>query len=381
MSRILFVSTMAAFPWGGSEELWSRAAALLSAKHEVACSVHHWPELHPRLQSLQSCGVKIMPRKPTQSKAIRVFNWFLPDSLQRKATPSIEQALASFKPDLVVVNQGGNTDGLQSMLACQKRGIPFVNLIHAVPEGVFWPDDAAIRQQRPLYQSSRRLYFISERNREFFETQFVARFANGVVIRNPVNVSYGTSLPWPSPEAPLRLACVSRIEFYAKGQDLLVDIFAQPKWRERAVTLDFYGSGTNQQILEKRIHALGLNNLAVRGFVQDVPSIWATHHALVLASRQEGLPLALVEAFLCSRPAVVTRVGGNAELVTEGRNGFVAAAPTAALLDQALERMWQQRANLSAMGTNARRTVEKSVPPDAVEIFVKDLAQLLPVQT
>jgi len=371
---------MAAFPWGGSEELWSRAATLLSSNHKVACSVQNWPELHPRLQLLQSCGVEIIPRKPTQSKATRVFNWFLPDCLQWKAASPINQALASFKPDLVVVNQGGNTDGLESMLACQKHCIPFFNVIQAVPECVFWPDDTEIRQQRPLYQNSRRLYFISERNREFLETQFVARFSNAVVIRNPVNVPYDTSLPWPNPEEPLRLACVSRIEFYAKGQDLLVDIFSQPKWRERAVTLDFYGTGPNQKILEERIRMLNLTNLVVRGFVEDVASIWAGHHALVLASRQEGLPLVLVEAFLCSRPAVVTRVGGNAELVAEGCNGFVAPAPTAALLDQALERMWQQRADLSAMGVNARRTVEQKMPPNAVEEFVKDITRLLPAQ-
>jgi glycosyltransferase involved in cell wall biosynthesis len=42
-----------------------------------------------------------------------------------------------------------------------------------------------------------------------------------------------------------------------------------------------------------------------------------------MASSGEGKPLALTEAMLCGRPAVVTDVGGNAELVSDRVTGFV----------------------------------------------------------
>ena len=58
--------------------------------------------------------------------------------------------------------------------------------------------------------------------------------------------------------------------------------------------------------------------------------IWAEHHALVLPSRFEGMPLVVVEAMLCGRPCIVTDVGGNAELIRDGINGFLAKAPTGA---------------------------------------------------
>ena len=57
----------------------------------------------------------------------------------------------------------------------------------------------------------------------------------------------------------------------------------------------------------------------------------------MLPSRFEGLPLALVEAMLCPRPAVVTNVAGNTEVIEDGETGFVAAAPTAGHLDEAME--------------------------------------------
>ena len=71
---------------------------------------------------------------------------------------------------------------------------------------------------------------------------------------------------------------------------------------------------------------MGLEKVTYGGFTEDVESIWASHHALVLPSRSEGLPLVVVEAMLCGRPAIVTDVAGNAELIQDGVSGFVAAA-------------------------------------------------------
>ena len=42
------------------------------------------------------------------------------------------------------------------------------------------------------------------------------------------------------------------------------------------------------------------------------------------------MPLSLVEALFCGRPALVTDIAGHAELITEGENGFLAEAATVA---------------------------------------------------
>jgi glycosyltransferase involved in cell wall biosynthesis len=67
-------------------------------------------------------------------------------------------------------------------------------------------------------------------------------------------------------------------------------------------------------------------------------------------SRAEGSPLALVEAMLCGRPAIVSDVGGNQEWVTESQTGFVAEAPVVGLARTALERAWSARQSWHAMG-------------------------------
>jgi glycosyltransferase involved in cell wall biosynthesis len=108
-----------------------------------------------------------------------------------------------------------------------------------------------------------------------------------------------------------------------------------------------------------------------------VRGIWASHHALVLPSRYEGLPLSLVEAMLCGRPSIVTNVSGNTELLEDNVTGFVAAAPTASFVDEALERAWNRRADWPAIGAAAAHQVRERVPPDPAGVFADELLALV----
>jgi glycosyltransferase involved in cell wall biosynthesis len=83
----------------------------------------------------------------------------------------------------------------------------------------------------------------------------------------------------------------------------------------------------------------------------------------VLCSVAEGKPLALTEAMVCGRPAVVTDVGGNAELIRDGVTGFVAASPTVPAISDALERAWTSRARWPDMGRAAAADVTARLSP------------------
>ena len=120
-----------------------------------------------------------------------------------------------------------------------------------------------------------------------------------------------------------------------------------------------------------------LTNVDFRGYSNDIDAIWAEHHALVLPSRFEGMPLVVVEAMLCGRPCIATDVGGNRELIRDGVNGFLAKAPTVELLDEAMNRAWECRDRLQGMGNQAAADVRQFVSRDPSEDFARELETLV----
>ena len=70
--------------------------------------------------------------------------------------------------------------------------------------------------------------------------------------------------------------------------------------------------------LERRVHFVGWRH--------DLPSVLADLDAVVLTSRNEGTPVALIEALAACRPVVATDVGGVRHVVDDGRTGLLAPA-------------------------------------------------------
>jgi glycosyltransferase involved in cell wall biosynthesis len=201
------------------------------------------------------------------------------------------------------------------------------------------------------------------------------------VVRNPFNVRYDAAddLPWPPPAADgvIRMACVGRLDSVSKGQDILFEVLRREKWRARPLRVSLFGRGTQERILRALRERYRLDGVEFAGHVADIEQVWKTHHALVLPSREEGLPLAAVEAMLCARPCVVTGVAGNAEIVSDGVTGFVAASADVCALDAAMERAWERRAEWESMGRAAARRIRELVPPDPVADFARQVEALL----
>ncbi len=366
MTKIAFVSTMDGLPWGGSEELWSRTALLLAKRGiAVAVSVNAWPETPKMLTTLRDAGCEVAFRRQ-------------PSVVQRVAGRlgiSGSNWLDQVKPQAVIISQGGHYEGHGWGLECAKRRIPYALLAQAASER-YWPTDEDIPAITSAYAQATAALFVSEGNSRLLETQLGARLPNASVVRNPFNVAYDISLPWPSESEGLRLACVARLEPGAKGQDILFQTLAADKWRNRALDVTLFGNGPNAQSLQALKTLYGLERVHFGGFRPDVASIWADHHALILPSRYEGLPLALVEAMLCARPGIVTDVAGNTELLEDGVHGFVAAAPAVSSLDAALERAWNGRQQWRQMGQAAAVRVRQLIPSDPIAAFADRVMKL-----
>jgi glycosyltransferase involved in cell wall biosynthesis len=278
------------------------------------------------------------------------------------------------KPDLVVISQGGPWDGLGWMRACRSLGLKYCPIVHANSE-IWWPEDVWRDDIVGGLPAAQRVFFVSKANRRLMETQCGFPLENAEIVINPCNVSVECAVPWPADDVT-RIASVGRVDPKAKGQDLLLQVLAMPKWRGRPVELNIYGGGPCLKSLEALKEMHGLSNVIFAGHENDVEKIWARNHALVLPSRFEGLPLVIVEAMLCGRPVITTDIAGNAEYLEAGVTGFVAQAPTVGLLDDAMERAWARRNDWKSIGLAARESIVEKLPKDPIQVFADKLMEI-----
>lgn len=172
------------------------------------------------------------------------------------------------------------------------------------------------------------------------------------------------------------MACVARLEPSAKGQDILFEILSESFWKTLPIQVNLYGSGNWEVGLRELAAYHQLECVRFHGHVSRIVDIWNDNHLLVLPSRYEGTPLALIEAMWCGRPCVVTKVGGNSEICVDGETGFVAAAAEATVFGGTLKRAWDRRNEWEEIGTAARKRIEQLIPEDPVESFCAKLLSI-----
>ena len=378
MNRVLFVPTNPWTDWGGSEKLWAYSARHLLKENAIKIGVliRRWESFNPILKDLLDASevFQFNDKRTILKKSLAKVSGHAHSATD--AEQIFLRALKRFKPDLVVISQGINWDGLKWMEFCGKHNAPFVTISQAASEAAWLHHSEAERLALAL-TSARCNFFVSKDNMRLTELLVGVRLPNSRVVANPFDVPYESDLKFPSVAPHFRLACVARFELHAKGQDVLLETLADPKWKRRNIAVGLYGSGRDRLHIEKLIRFFELEqSVMIMGFVQPV-NIWETNHALILPSRYEGLPLALVEAMLCGRFGIVTNVSGNAEVIQNDINGFIAEAPKAVYLDGALERAWARRDEWKAIGRNAKNFIKGTIPRNPVADFAKELMTIV----
>ena len=223
---------------------------------------------------------------------------------------------------------------------------------------------------RALYCSARRIICVSQNNAELLQRQLTASLPI-TILSNPIRTRLEHPLPWPTDSEPVRFATVGRYETFSKCQDGVLQALATPEWRERNWRLDLFGSGSDERYIQDVIRYLGLGDrVRLCGYERDFTKIWQDHHLHILISRAEGLALALIESMFCGRPAVVTRTGGNHELLRDNKDGFVSPGNDSEIVRETLERAWSERERWPEFGEAAFQRVKEWVPSDlSVRLF------------
>lgn len=121
-----------------------------------------------------------------------------------------------------------------------------------------------------------------------------------------------------APDVPL-LGAVGRLVPIKDHATLLQAMTALP-----AVHLALVGDGELRTALQQQAVDLGLaDRVHFTGWMSDVAAVNRDIDVAVLSSRNEGTPVALIEAAASSRPSVATDVGGVRAVVDDGVTGFL----------------------------------------------------------
>lgn len=172
-------------------------------------------------------------------------------------------------------------------------------------------------------------------------------------------------LPNPAPEArPLphrpspetRFLFIGQVERH-KGILLLIDAFKRLlQVRPRSL---LYVVGAGSALEEARKLADGDRRIAFYG--RKNPAAFAamfseTDYAVVPSLCYENAPTVVVESFAYGVPVIAADIGGAAELVRDGENGFVVPPADVAALAEAMRRAADGKAERAARSAAASRT-------------------------
>jgi len=162
-----------------------------------------------------------------------------------------------------------------------------------------------------------------------------------------------------------------------KGVDVLLRAWEAVVRRLPDASLFVIGSGREEAALRAQIIGSALED-SVR-FQSPVPRHELPAHidnawCLVLPSRSEGLPRVVLEAMARARAVVAARVGGLAELVANGRNGWLVNADDPVALAERLVQVLSDRDAAVAMGNEGRRTAQRRSPVEEYEAGIARLA-------
>jgi glycosyltransferase involved in cell wall biosynthesis len=272
---------------------------------------------------------------------------------QRKHRKLLEKILREEKPDITV------------SMFCNE-----VNLVPGIKDGSKKVLEVHFSRFKRLQYGRKGLWAVADKLRSRQDARLIRRYDRFVVlteedkglwgdtgnirvIQNPVNFCPGS----PAPLDSKTVIAVGRYT-YQKGLERLLDAWGLlriPGWSLRLV-----GDGEDREKLQAQIQKLELRDSVILGRAEsDMASVYSGAALLVLPSRYEGLPMALLEAQAFGIPAVSFDCKcGPREIIRDAESGFIVPEGDVAALARAMERLMTDDGLRKKMGICAFKNAD-----------------------
>jgi len=159
---------------------------------------------------------------------------------------------------------------------------------------------------------------------------------------------------WPA-KSGFTLLYVGRLA-PVKNHTLLLNAFCAALQSMPGLRLWMVGDGPERQTLESLASSLGISaQVTFWGQQLDVAPYFSAADAFIMSSRSEGLPISLLQAFSLGLPAIVTDVGGMAEVVRLSQAGLTVPAGSPPAMAAAILRLAGNDAEREQFSLNAAK--------------------------
>ena len=152
---------------------------------------------------------------------------------------------------------------------------------------------------------------------------------------------------------------VANLRHAVKNQEMFLRAAQQISEKHQNTAFVLAGEGERAAELKKLASELKIEReVFFVGSAERVPELLAISEVCVLASRAEGFSNAILEYFAASRPVVATNVGGAAEVISDGENGFLIESDDNRTMAEKILFLLENPETAKKMGERGREKIE-----------------------
>jgi glycosyltransferase involved in cell wall biosynthesis len=141
-----------------------------------------------------------------------------------------------------------------------------------------------------------------------------------------------------------------------KDPILLIDSFRIALAKVPEAKLIVMGKGPLHEELLQRCQSYGISqNVMFSGLLKNPMPVLPKLRALVMPSLSEAASLSILEAMMCGIPVIAKSVGGNPELITDQKTGFLITESSAQSFAEAMVKVLKDKILSEKMGQAAKK--------------------------
>jgi glycosyltransferase involved in cell wall biosynthesis len=279
--------------------------------------------------------------------------------IDRTAIVSIRELVIRTGAD--VVHAHGFKADVYVFLALRSLEIPYISTCHTWYDNDLFASFYGVIDRFAL-QKYDKVVAVSEEVRQRLLNAGV-REDNIKLVKNGIDVRpFDTAIPSIrgklGPENAPLVGLIGRLA-WEKGIDIFLHAAARILADFPNTTFVVVGEGPDRSKLEELIDELKIRkNLLMLGYRDDMPSIYASLDVMVSSSRQEGLPMAILEGMASRLPLVAAAVGEVPTVVLDGCTGILVPAGDPSLLAAGITELLLDSAKRTRLGMAARQFIE-----------------------